>query len=95
MSNLFTVGFECLEGFYYSLIRLEKKEDRTEYQITVMNGNFEKLLYDNNIIKELNGSLHIEVSNNPEEELKIKLAEALSDFFKVPLEKDVKYDKIY
>ena len=60
-----------------------------------MSANFEKLLFDNNLIRETNGSLHIEISNNPQEELKIKLAEALSDFFKVPLEKDLKFDKIY
>lgn len=51
-----------------------------------MNGDLEKLLLGNNIIKEVNGCLHLEISeNNMQERLKMEIAKALSKILGVPL----------
>ena len=86
MDKLLTVGFEFFENLYFSLIRVKRKNDLNEYQITVMNGDLERLLYGNHIIREINGCLQIEVSEkNLQELLKLKIAEALSQLLDIPL----------
>lgn len=88
MSKIITINFAFLEDIYYFLARYKIKEELTEYHITVMDADLEKLLYGNHVIKERDGYLQIEVFENSEkEQLKIKIAEALSEFLKVPLTK--------
>jgi hypothetical protein len=87
MQDLLTIGFEFKDDFYYSLIRVKEKEESVDYQVTVMNGDLEKLLYGNHIIKKTNGCLRIEIEEPTEQEmLKVSIAEALSTFLDVPLE---------
>jgi hypothetical protein len=87
MLNLLTVGFEFRDVFYYSLIRVKDKAVGTDYEITVMNGKLEKLLYGNHVIKQRNGCLVVEVTEPTEQGLlKQSIAEALSNFLHVPLE---------
>lgn len=94
MMNILTVGFEFRNVFYYSLIRVKEKETGTDYQVTVMNGKLEKLLYGNHIIKERDGSLLVEVTDTTEQEqLKITIAEALSKFLHIPMEKKISLSK--
>ena len=96
MSRILTVGFEFHDIFYYSLVNVKEIEGETQYKITVMNGDLEKMLLRNNIIKEKNGYLYIEISEDKNhDELKLKIAEALSAFLKLPLQKKLKMDKIY
>ena len=86
MSEIITINFAFLEDIYYFLARYKIKDDLREYYITVMDGDLEKLLYGNHVIREQNGYLQIEIFENSEQErLKVKIAEALSDFLKVPL----------
>ena len=86
MYKLLTIGFDFLEDFYYSFIRVNEQEGHTEYQITVMNGKLEKLLHGNHIINEINGYLHIDFHGDKEhEKFLLRIAEALSDFLKIPL----------
>jgi hypothetical protein len=62
MSNFefLSVQFEYEGEKFYSLVRRKKKINCIEYHITVMNGELEKLLYGNHIIKEINGILQAE-----------------------------------
>ncbi len=87
MVNLLTVGFEFKDTFYYSLVRVKEKAAGTDYEITVMNGNLEKLLYGNHVIKERNGRLHVEIADSTEQEiLKATIGEALGKFLHLPVE---------
>ena len=87
MTKLLTIGFDFMEQFYYSLIRVKERENFNEYEITVMNGTLEKLLYGNHVIREKNGYLQVLTSTNTDQgKLKVKIAEALSTFLQVPLE---------
>jgi hypothetical protein len=62
------------------------KSEFTEYRITVMNGELEKLLFGNNVIREINGSLHLEISDNePQGRLKMEIAKSLVKVLKIPL----------
>lgn len=86
MNNFLTVAFVFCEKLYHSIIIIKKKGEYTIYQITVMNGELEKLLHGNHIITEINGCLNVEVSdNNKQEMLKAKIAEALSNLIRIPL----------
>lgn len=86
MNKFLVIGFEFCETFYYSLILCKPQSDCKEYRITVMNGDLEKLLCSNNIIREINGSLQMEISQNKQQQLvKIAIANALSKFIGIPL----------
>lgn len=88
MSNIITIRFNFLEHMYSFLARYKIQDNITEYHITVMDGTLEKLLYGNHIIKEKNGFLQIEISeNNEQEKLKLKIGEALSEYLNLPLKK--------
>ena len=85
MNRFLVVGFELFKTCYDALILCKAKDDRNLYQITVMNGDLEKLLYGNHIIKEINGCLQIEISENKGQEiLKTKIAKALSKILEIP-----------
>ena len=51
------VKFEYRGTGYEALIRVKVKEAKTEYYITVMNGDLEKMLFGHHIITEENGYL--------------------------------------
>ena len=96
MNRILTIGFEFHEIFYYSLIRVKKIAGETQYRITVINKTLQRLLFGNNIIKEKNGHLNIEVpEDEKKEELKLTIAEALSRLLNMPLEKELSFDKFY
>ena len=59
---------------------VKEKENATEYHITVMNGDLEKLLYGNHIITEVDGQVQIDspIENNEQLYLKFQIEEALS-----------------
>ena len=87
MTKFLTIGFDFMENVYSSLIRVKERENFNDYEITVMNGTLEKLLYGNHVIREKNGYLQLLTNTNTEQgRLKIKIAEALSNFLQIPLE---------
>ena len=93
MFTILTVGFEFKDNFYYALIRVKPKVSGTDYEVTVMNGNLEKLLYGNHVIEQRNDHLQIEAANTTEQELlKAAIADALSQFLKIPSEKKIRTD---
>ena len=79
MGTILSLGFEFKGKEYYSLIRVKPRNDKTEYHITVMNGELERLLYGNHVIREVNGELDIESFPPRNEQCKLKrqIAEAL------------------
>jgi hypothetical protein len=81
-SEFLSVQFEYAGEKFYSLIRKKKKINCIEYHITVMNGELEKLLYGNHIIKQVNGILQAE-SLSPDKkiaELKQCITKALQKY---------------
>ncbi|RYG41681.1 MAG: hypothetical protein EOO01_24620 [Chitinophagaceae bacterium] len=85
MQKFITLAFRFCEKIYSSIILVKKNKDRTVYQITVMNGDLEKLLYGNHRIYEKNGVLEIEPCANKEQQLlKTRIAEALSQMLRLP-----------
>src|SRR5687767_9837606 len=59
-TDFLSVQFEYEGENFYSLVRRKKKINCIEYHITVMNGELEKLVYGNHIIKQVNGTLQTE-----------------------------------
>ena len=91
MQKFLIVGFMFCKNLYHSIVMVKKKSDCTIYQITVMNGDLEKLLYGNHRICEINGCLHVEPCENKEQEiLKVNIAEALSKLLRIPLKRALK-----
>jgi hypothetical protein len=80
MGTIMSLGFEFKGREYYSLIRVKERNEKTEYHVTVMNGELERLLYGNHIINEINGQLEIEsIPENSEQcKLKKQIARALN-----------------
>ena len=80
MGTIMSLGFEYKGREYYSLIRVKARNDKTEYHVTVMNGDLERLLYGNHVIREVNGELEIEAIPPSSEQCKLKkqIAEALN-----------------
>lgn len=69
---------------YEALIRVKEKETRTEYHVTVMNGDLEKMLYGHHVITEVNGRLQPgDVADAEIARLKNSITEALDAYLKL------------
>jgi hypothetical protein len=85
MQKFITLAFKFCEKIYNSVILVKKNKDRTVYQITVMDGDLEKMLYGNHRIYEKNGILEVEPCANKDQQLlKTRIAEALSQLLHLP-----------
>lgn len=84
MPKMLSLGFEFGETHYSFLAQVKEKDNRTEYHITVMNGELEKVLYGNHVIFEINGQLQVEgpSENNKQLALKNQIAESLNQYLK-------------
>ncbi|MEJ7738780.1 MAG: hypothetical protein WKF97_15250 [Chitinophagaceae bacterium] len=84
MSKILSLGFQFDETHYSFLAHVKEKDNRTEYHITVMNGELEKVLYGDHVILEINGQLQIESpsENNKQQALKHQIAESLIQYLK-------------
>jgi hypothetical protein len=80
MGTIMSLGFEFKGKEYYSLIRVKERNEKTEYHITVMNGDLERLLYGNHIVCEENGDLDPEnlPETNDQWKLKKQIVQALN-----------------
>ena len=90
MYRLIKVGFEYKQTGYEALVRIKDKIEGTDYEVTVMNGDLEKVLYGNHVIKQRNESLLNDCTSCTEQSLlKEAIARALSNFLHIPLEKNI------
>jgi hypothetical protein len=82
MSMIISLGFDFKEEFHYVLITVRELKERMQYRLTVMNGELEKLLFDCNIVNEVNGELELDDCNGNREKwlLKKQIIEALSNY---------------
>ena len=82
MSMIISLGFDFKEEFHYVLITVKELKERIQYRITVMNGELEQLLYDCNVVNEVNGELELDDCNGDKEKwlLKKQIIEALSKY---------------
>jgi hypothetical protein len=88
MSRFLILGFEYNNATDYCLVRYKANGDCNEYVITVMNGELEKLLFGNHIIREKEGCLQVEQTENGEQNnLKEQIAKALGDLMNLPVKK--------
>jgi hypothetical protein len=86
MNRFLVIGFELYKSFYYSLILCKAKTDGIEYRITIMNGDIEKQMSNNNTIKEINGFLQVEPSGNRlQDQIKSEIAKALGKLMGKPV----------
>lgn len=90
MNRFLVIGFELYKSFYYSLILCKAESDGTKYRITVMNGEIEKQLCNNNTIMEIDGCLQVELSSNQlQNKIITEIAKALGNIIDKPV-KEVK-----
>ncbi len=95
MKNFLTVGFEYCEKLYIALIRQKIQSECNEYHITIMNGELEKMLFGNHIIREINGCLQIEMTENAQQEsLKNVIATELGKLLRLPLNHKWKFNPL-
>lgn len=95
MAQMFTLGFEFEGVEYFSIILQKDYEEERQYKITVMNGRLQNLLFDSNIIKEINGGLKIgDLKNEREKKLKLSIAQALSRLLNKPIDEESAYQGV-
>jgi hypothetical protein len=82
----FDLSFDFRGCQYGAAVRVQQCAGMTEYAITVRNGNLERLLYGNQVIKEMNGTLEADVllENKEQTELKLIIAARLGEYLKEP-----------
>ncbi|MBS1563402.1 MAG: hypothetical protein JST39_03390 [Bacteroidetes bacterium] len=86
--NLLPLKFEYRGTGYETLLRIKEKDNVTEYHITVMNGELEKMLYGHHVLVLENGSLQCGVAPDAETALlKNSIAEALSHWLETANQK--------
>ncbi|TDH24584.1 hypothetical protein EXU57_14685 [Segetibacter sp. 3557_3] len=86
MNRFLVIGFEFRQSRYHSLILCKTKDDGAEYRITVMHGDIEKQLCNDNIIREVNGCLQFERSGNElQNQVKTEIARALGNRIGIPV----------
>jgi len=86
MNRFLVIRFELYKSFYNSLILCKAKSDGPEYRVTVMDGEIEKQLCSNNIIKEINGCLQVDLSSNKlQNKIKSQVAKALGKIIGKPV----------
>ena len=86
MNRFLIISFEFCKLSYSSLILCKANSDGAEYRITVMNGELEKQMCSNNIIREINGCLQVELSGNKiQRQIKTAIAKALGKIIGKPV----------
>ena len=86
MNRFLVIRFEFYKSFYYALLLCKSKTEGTEYRITIMNGDLEKQLCNNNRIREINGCLQVERSGNKlQDQLKAEIASVLGALLGKPV----------
>lgn len=55
MNNIITISFDYNRRVYAALVSIKKRPERTEYRITIMNGELEKLFFGHHILVENDG----------------------------------------
>ncbi len=86
MNRFLVINFEFCKSIYYSLILCKAKSDGTEYRLTVMDGDIERELCNNNTVKEINGCLQIELSDNKlQNQIKTAIVKALGKIIGKPV----------
>jgi hypothetical protein len=85
-----SVSFEFEGNNYLSLIRKKQKGNTTQYCITIMNGELEKLLFGNHVITEVDGVLQIDnaITDPRQAALKMAVSRALYKFLHAQREKN-------
>ena len=76
MSMIISLGFDFKDEFHYVLITVKELKERIQYRITVMNGELEQLLYDCNVVNEVNGELELDDCNGNKEKWLLKKQKA-------------------
>ncbi|HTI90186.1 MAG TPA: hypothetical protein VL727_06325 [Puia sp.] len=78
--------FEYNGLHYEAVIRVRKNPGAREFHITVLNWELERLLYSNQVIKEVDGVLQANIRAEKVEQTKLKLiiASKLSAYLKMP-----------
>jgi hypothetical protein len=61
MFQIFMIDFEFEGVTYYALIRVQNRNQKQQYYVTVMNGNLERQLYGHHILTETNGTFAAQV----------------------------------
>ena len=92
MNRFLLIPFEFNQQNFYSLVMCKDKgEMGINYRVTIMNGDLEKILLGNNVIKEVNGFLQVEATqqNGLQDCLKLEITKSLAKILKLPINKPI------
>lgn len=85
MKNI-EISFEFWGRHYDAVIRVRERNGIREFNIMVPDRDLERLLYGNQVIRQIDGNLQADILADQKEqtELKLIIASRLSDFLKIP-----------
>jgi len=86
MDKIISLEFIYRSRKYYALIRTKEDAEERLHSITIMNGDLERLLYGNHIIREKDGCFQsvLPVANKQIGELKQAIINALCRYMQMP-----------
>ena len=83
MSRVLSIGFSYFQKVYYTWIRVIEKPNRTEYHVTILDFELDRLLYGNNVFVENDGFLVPELyEDEAQGNLRLEITQALNDYLK-------------
>jgi hypothetical protein len=85
MKNI-EISFEFRGRPYDAVIRVRERIGIREFNIIILDRDLERLLYGNQVIRQIDGNLQADILADRKEqtELKLIIASRLSDFLKIP-----------
>ena len=91
MERILTIRFQLNNANYYSVIRVIKKQDRTEYHITVTDLKLNSKLNGNHIMIERDGEIEINICSQDTEQgrLRLEIANTLGRHLKTLAEREI------
>ena len=91
MEKILSIRFQLNGSNYYSVVKINRKQDRTEYHITITDLILNSKLNGNHIIIEREGEIEINIcSQNTEQgRLRLEIANTLGKHLKTLAEQEI------
>ena len=91
MERILTIRFQLNGSNYYAVVRIAKKQDRTEYHIVVTDLTLNTKLNGNHVMIEREGEIEINICSQDTEQgrLRLEIANTLGRHLKTLLEQEI------
>jgi hypothetical protein len=91
MERILTIRFQLNGSNYYSVVRIIRKQDLTEYHIIVTDLTLNRKLYGNHVMIERDGEIEVNICSQDTEQgrLRLEIANTLGRHLKTLSEQEI------